>query len=164
MQRLTKMLMAATAAAGLFAAPVWAQGKPLPRQPQPTHAQQGEAGPAIPPAAPAAGTITPQAYYPYGGGQPALYTAIPVTVASDGRVYANFGAGYTWVPQQCSAQRLAQLGVRTGPVQYQAVQPQIAPVQPGVVAPPTINGTSSTQQANAPCWSQASNGVVAVYR
>lgn len=163
MQGFKTMLLAATGTA-LLALPALAQGRPLPPQPPPTRAQQGTAGAAIPPAPSAPALVTPQAYYPDAYGQPALYPAVPVTVAADGRVYANFGFGYTLVPQQCSAQRLAQLGLRAPPVQGQPVQPRVPQPPQGATTAPSTNGMSVSQQGSGPCWTRARNGMVVVYR
>jgi hypothetical protein len=157
-----KVMLLTAAGSALLSAPALAQGRPLPPQPPPTHAQQGTAGPAIPPAPPAAATVTPRAGYGSPYGQTVVYTAIPVTVASDGRVYANFGFGYTLVPQQCSAQRLRLLGIRAGPVQGQSRAQQPAPHQPATAT--QGNAAPALQVQNGPCWTRTRNGAVVAYR
>ncbi|HVA57959.1 MAG: hypothetical protein WBQ26_02355 [Gemmatimonadaceae bacterium] len=164
MKRRTMMLLAAAGTA-LFSGSALAQGRPLPPQPPPPRTQQATAGAAIPPAPPAPAMLAPRAYYPNVYGQPAFYTSVPVTVASDGRVYANFGFGYTLVPQQCSVQRLRQRGDGAGTVHGQVVQPHATqPVPQGVTPAPNPNGTSAAQPETGPCWTRAPNGLVVVYR
>ena len=167
MPKLSTMVMIGAGMA-LFAAPALAQGRPLPPQPPPARSQQGEAGPATPPALPPSSTVTPRAGFDrYGYNEPMLYTAVPVTVASDGRVYANFGFGYQLVAQQCSPERFAPSYAATpaSPAPYtqpQVTQPvpvqtnQPVPVQPGA-AETTVNGAGA-------CWFRTRQGRVVVRR
>jgi hypothetical protein len=157
MRILTKTLIIGAGSA-LFAMPALAQGRPLPPQAPPARAQQAEAGHATPPAPSQAPVVTPRAGYGrsiYDG--PVVYTNVPVTVASDGRVYANFGSGYQWVPQQCSAQQSSRTRSTTpGQVQI-PVQVGQQDVTPQVVGPAPINGAGA-------CWTRTRNGSVVVHR
>ncbi|HUX34530.1 MAG TPA: hypothetical protein VMV51_11735 [Gemmatimonadaceae bacterium] len=168
----------------LLAMPALGQGRPLPLQRPPSRAQQGTGGAATPPAPPASpaptvsARVSPRERYSYGD-EPVLYTEFPTTVASDGKVYANFGFGYELVPQQCSAQRVAASAGSTNPPGY--TRPAYTPPTQGqptygqpVVVPPATNGqrraydgarsNQGAQRATGACWSRGDDGRVVVRR
>jgi len=190
--RTLKTMLWIGGASALLAMPALGQGRPLPLQRPPSRAQQGTGGAATPPPAAPAPTVSarvsPRArYYSYGD-EPVLYTEFPTTVASDGKVYANFGFGYELVPQQCSAPGHPQAAGSTNPPGY--TRPAYTPPNQGlpiygqpVVVPPATAGTRSSpamngqrrayngarsnqgaQQATGACWSRGDNGRVVVRR
>lgn len=164
MRHVTKMLVIGAGSA-LLAVPALAQGRPLPPQPPPTRAQQAEAGHATPPAPAPSATVTPRygydPYYDYG--QPVLYTDVPVTVASDGLVYANFGFGFQLVPNQCAAQRYTRAPRVVQPAP--PVQPQVTQPVPVPAAPPqpvnVATGATAPSAAGA-CWTRTRDGRVVI--
>ena len=87
---------------------------------------------------------------------------VPVFVASDGRVYANFGAGYVPVVQNCDPPTVSLLSAAPGMVNG-AVQPQVS--QP-VVTQPGASQSGQTAAAplrlgeapNAVCWVRDDRG------
>ncbi len=183
--RLARVLMVTGCGMALAAAPLLAQGRPLPLQKPPTRAQTGTAGQA---AAPRAAERAPSergrradrggAYYGGSSG----YRYVPVMVGQDGNVYANFGYGYERVLRQCTlAQTVQQPRVQqptpqaySQPALTQPVpRPQTA--SPAIGATPSLSGLTSgntkamhvgpaTQLAAAACWSQLGNGNVTVRR
>ncbi len=173
MRTLTTMLIVGAGSA-LLAAPALAQGRPLPLQSPPPRSQQATSR-ATPPAPPPAPVVTPtygtgygRAYnygygYGYGYGQ-ALFPSIPVTVASDGRVYANFGYGFQLVPSQCSAQRENRYSGPTqpaGPVQPQVVQPTVPMTNPPP-APVIVTPGAPGPGAAGACWTRTRDGRIVV--
>ena len=183
--RLTTLLLIAGSGMALSAASAQAQGRPLPVQKPPARAQTGSAGPVTPP--PAERGRVPRMdrggqYYERGR---ARVTYVPVMVARDGRIYANFGYGYERVLRQCSyPQVIAQTGVR------QVVPQQPTPpayTQPSVTQPVPRAQTSSqamvaqqqgnagaagnsmrtdspSQAASGACWSRMPTGNITVQR
>lgn len=181
MRTLNTMLWIGGASA-LLAMPALGQGRPLPLQRPPSRAQQGTGGAATPPAAPAptvSARVSPRARsYSYGD-EPVLYTEFPTTVASDGKVYANFGFGYELVPQQCSAPGHPQVAGSTNPPGF--TRPAYTPPNQGlpiygqpVVVPPATTGrrraydgarsNQGAQRATGACWTRGDNGRVVVRR
>ncbi|MDE3214963.1 MAG: hypothetical protein KGO03_01120 [Gemmatimonadota bacterium] len=169
MRTLTRMLIVGAGSA-LCAAPALAQGRPLPPQPPPPRSQQATSR-ATPPAPPPSPVVTP-AYgsgygpnYNYGYGQ-ALDPSVPVTVASDGRVYANFGYGYQLVPDQCSAQRASRYAgpaQPAGPVQPQVIQPAVPTTSPPP-APVIVTPGAPGPGAEGACWTRTRDGRLVIGR
>jgi len=93
---------------------------------------------------------------------------VPVIVASDGRVYANFGAGYVPVVQNCDVPTSSLLsaapGMTTGAVQPQVSQPVVT--QPGASQPGPV-AAAPLRLGEAPiavCWVRDERGVFRVAR
>ncbi|HEY5218661.1 MAG TPA: hypothetical protein VIJ16_02575 [Gemmatimonadaceae bacterium] len=139
-------------ATALLASSALAQGKPLPPQPKPARAQQASSGAAIPPAAQQAPVQAARGYDI--NGQPVLYTTVPVTVGSDGRVWANFGSGFQLVEQECPVQQTARF-------QNYAAQQQTAPTTGTATQPNTAAGA---QTSHSPCWTKRADGQIVAYR
>ncbi len=184
------MFAAAGCAVALAGAPALAQGRPLPLQKPPTHAQTGVGQASPPPAAPRG----PGDRWRDGGGYSGRWSGsgrVPVMIGSDGNVYANFGYGYERVLRQCTVQQIVQQPrvqqphvlqphvQQPSPPAYS--QPELTqPVpRPQTVSPsaqtPSLSGLTSgntqgmhvgppTQLASAACWSRMANGNVSVGR
>jgi len=78
-------------------------------------------------------------------------TSVPVIVSPDGRVFANFGAGFEQVVTACGTSPLVAGSIQPrGTIQPTVVQPAVA--QPGIVAgplpftPPVPNQQTASQQ------------------
>lgn len=181
---LTRTLMVAGCGMALTAAPALAQGRPLPPQKPPTHAQVGTGHASAPRAAErgpserGARRERGGSYYRGGSG----YGYVPVMIGQDGNVYANFGYGYERVLRQCtSAQQVQQPRVQQ-PTPQAYSQPELTqPVprpqtaSPATAAQPSLSGLTSgntqamhvgppTQLAAAACWSPMANGNATVRR
>ncbi len=186
--RLARTLSVTAIGMALAAAPALAQGRPLPPQKPPTHAQTG-VGQA---SAPRAGERGPSergarrehggSYYRDGSRYGSGYGYVPVMIGQDGNVYANFGYGYERVLRQCtSAQQVQQPRVQQ-PTPQAYSQPELTqPVprpqtaSPATGAQPSLSGLTTgntkamhvgppTQLAAAACWSRMANGNVSVRR
>ena len=93
---------------------------------------------------------------------------VPVLVASDGRVYANFGGGFVPVVQNCDVPTSSLLSAApmamNGPVQPQVSQPVVT--QPGAVQPGPV-AAAPLQLGEAPntvCWVRDERGAFRVAR
>jgi hypothetical protein len=145
--RLTRAFMIVGGGTALLAAPALAQGRPLPVQKPPTHAQTGTAGQTPPPAASRADRGRGErrerdgAYARRSSG----YAYVPAMIGKDGFVYGNFGYGYERVTRQCSLFQTTQpspAGPSTPPQPYS--QPQLTQPVPRPQTAAPANGTGST--------------------
>ena len=185
--RLRGTVMAAACGVALAAAPALAQGRPLPLQKPPTHAQIGT-GQAT---APRAAQRGPSERGRRGGGYDRGWSGygsgyVPMMIGQDGNVYANFGYGYERVLRQCTMQQTVQQTVQQPRVQQPTPQaysqpeltqpvPRPQTASPATGTPPSLSGLTSgntqgmhvgppTQMATAACWSRLPNGNVSVRR
>ena len=182
--RLTGPLMAAACGVALAAAPALAQGRPLPLQKPPTHAQTGTGQVTTPRAAQRGpsergrrGGGYDRGWAGYGSGY------VPVMIGQDGNVYANFGSGYERVLQQCTLQQAAGRPRVRPPTPQAYSQPGADPAgaeAPALSRPPpgrspafpdsrratrrACTSCAPTQLASAACWSRMPNGSVSVRR
>jgi hypothetical protein len=162
--RFTTGILLAGSGALLWAAPAFAQGRPLPLPKPPAHTQTGTATEKAPPPAnaePRHGERYERGEYDRARSRQVV--RLPAQVGADGRVYANFGNGLLLVSSQCSTPAAVTTSPTPAVVQPQVTQPVPQPIHqpvPGAGTQPA----SVTPTASSACWMRNANGVVEVYR
>jgi hypothetical protein len=91
-----------------------------------------------------------------------LYGSVPVIVAPDGRVYADFGYGYEAITRGCDAQPNEPAPSWAGVTQPVVTQPLV--VQPRVASVPLTPVSPSPSMPRSACWTTDGRGQFVVRR